>query len=193
MPPLTQIVRRDASGGRQPLASNVDTALLLMGMDGDFNPRRIERYLALVKPAGIWPVIVLTKTDLAGDPDARLDTLRERLPRDIALHAVDARSPEAAEELAPYLGTGQTLVLLGSSGAGKSTLTNSLAGCADCGPISTKRNSAPRSKTFARSPGNAAFATAATAMSRAVPCAQASPRTGCSTTGRCCARSGATR
>jgi ribosome biogenesis GTPase len=128
MPPLTQIVRRDASGGRQPLASNVDTALLLMGMDGDFNPRRIERYLALVKPAGIWPVIVLTKTDLAGDPDARLDTLRERLPRDIALHAVDARSPEAAEELAPYLGTGQTLVLLGSSGAGKSTLTNSLAG-----------------------------------------------------------------
>lgn len=128
MPPLTQLVRRNASGGRQPLASNVDTALLLMGMDGDFNPRRIERYLALVKPAGIWPVIVLTKIDLAADPDARLDTLRERLPRDIAVHAVDARAPEAAVELAPYLGVGQTLVLLGSSGAGKSTLTNSLIG-----------------------------------------------------------------
>jgi ribosome biogenesis GTPase / thiamine phosphate phosphatase len=128
MPPLTQIVRRDSSGARQVLVSNVDTAMLLMGCDGDFNPRRIERYLAMVKPAGIWPVIVLTKADLAGDAEARRETLSERLPRDVAIHCVDARATAAAIELAPYLGAGQTIVMLGSSGAGKSTLTNSLLG-----------------------------------------------------------------
>jgi ribosome biogenesis GTPase len=50
------------------------------------------------------------------------------VPRDIAVHAVDARSSAAAVELRDYLGAGQTLVLLGSSGAGKSTLTNTLLG-----------------------------------------------------------------
>lgn len=128
MPPLTQIVRRNSSGARQSLVTNVDSALLTMGLDGDFNPRRLERYLALVKPVGIWPVVILTKRDLCGDIDARLDALRARLPRDIAVHAVDARAAATAAELAPYLGAGVTSVVLGSSGAGKSTLTNTLLG-----------------------------------------------------------------
>ena len=52
MPPLTQIVRRDSAGARQSLVTSVDTAMLAMGLDGDFNPRRLERYLALVsRPA----------------------------------------------------------------------------------------------------------------------------------------------
>ena len=51
MPPFTQIVRRNSSGERQSLVSNVDTAMLTMGLDGDFNLRRLERYLAMVKPA----------------------------------------------------------------------------------------------------------------------------------------------
>lgn len=128
MPPSTQIVRRNSSGGRQSLVTNVDTAMLTMGLDGDFNLRRLERYLAMVKPAAIWPIVVLTKRDLCDDVDARLDALRNRLPRDIAVHAVDARTVATASELAPYLGAGQTIVVLGSSGAGKSTLTNTLLG-----------------------------------------------------------------
>lgn len=128
MPPLTQIVRRNSSGERQSLVTNVDTALLAMGLDGDFNLRRLERYLAMVKPAAIWPVVILTKRDLCDDVDARLDALRDRLPRGIAVHAVDARAAGTAVELAPYLGVDQTLVVLGSSGAGKSTLTNTLLG-----------------------------------------------------------------
>ena len=128
MLPFTQIVRRNPSGARQSLVTNVDTAMLTMGLDGDFNLRRLERYLAMVKPAEIWPIVILTKRDLCDDVDARLDALRERLPRDIAVHAVDARAPNTAIELAPYLGAGQTSVVLGSSGAGKSTLTNTLLG-----------------------------------------------------------------
>ncbi|MGZ9059595.1 MAG: GTPase RsgA, partial [Burkholderiaceae bacterium] len=89
MPPFTQIVRRDSSGARQSLVTNVDTAMLAMGLDGDFNMRRLERYLAMVKPAGIWPIVVLTKRDLCDDVDQRLDALRERLPHDLSVHAVD--------------------------------------------------------------------------------------------------------
>jgi ribosome biogenesis GTPase len=128
VPPLTSLARRHDDGTRQALVSNVDTALLLMGLDGDFNPRRIERYLALVQAAGVWPVVVLTKRDLATDADARCDRLRARLPHAVALHALDARAAAARDALRPYLGAGQTVVLLGSSGAGKSTLTNTLLG-----------------------------------------------------------------
>jgi ribosome biogenesis GTPase len=128
VPPVTQLVRRNSSGARQPLVSNVDTAMLTMGLDGDFNLRRVERYLAMIKPAAIWPIVVLTKKDLCDDVDARLVALRTRLPRDLAVHAVDARAACTATELAPYLGAGQTIVALGSSGAGKSTLTNTLIG-----------------------------------------------------------------
>jgi ribosome biogenesis GTPase len=128
MTPFTQIVRRNSSGARQPLVTNVDSAMLVMGLDSDFNLRRLERYLAMVKPAGIWPIVILTKRDLCNDVDAQLDALRERLPRDSVVHAVDARAAVTAIELAPYIGAGQTTVVLGSSGAGKSTLTNTLLG-----------------------------------------------------------------
>ena len=128
MAPLNQLVRRTSEGARQCLVSNVDSALLVMGLDGDFSLRRLERYLTLVRSAQVWPVVVLTKRDLADHGDARCDETRRRIPAEVPIHAVDARLPAAARELAAYLEPGQTLVLLGSSGAGKSTLTNSLLG-----------------------------------------------------------------
>ena len=134
VPPTSHIVRRDGDGAPHPVVSNVDTALLVMGLDDDFNPRRLERYLALVQGDGIVPVVVLTKADVtAPTTDAlarRLDALEGRVPRDVSIVAVDARRPCAAHALDGFLGRGQTLVLLGSSGAGKSTLTNTLLGAA---------------------------------------------------------------
>jgi ribosome biogenesis GTPase / thiamine phosphate phosphatase len=130
--PLNHLTRRDGQGRRHPVVSNVDTALLVMGLDGDFNPRRLERYLALVHGTGVLPVVVLTKRDIAAPTqallDEKLDLLRGRLSARIDMLAVDATSADAARQLAPYCGAGQTLVMLGSSGAGKSTLTNSLLG-----------------------------------------------------------------
>ena len=55
MPPISQLARRNSEGHAQPLVSNVDTALLVMGLDGDFNLRRLERYLAMVTPAACGP------------------------------------------------------------------------------------------------------------------------------------------
>lgn len=129
--PLTRIVRRNADGLRHVVVSNVDTALLVMGLDGDYNPRRLERFVALVRAdPGIVPVAVLTKRDWAGEAVAldEAEHLAHRLGGAVPVHAVNALDPSAAVELAPYLGPGRTAVLLGSSGAGKSTLTNTLIG-----------------------------------------------------------------
>ena len=128
IPPATQIARRANDGRRQALASNVDTALLTMGLDADFNPRRMERYIALVQACGVAPVVVLTKADIEPAARERAAELRERLPAALPLRVVNGLSPAARAELAPWLQPGHTLVLLGSSGAGKSTLTNTLTG-----------------------------------------------------------------
>jgi ribosome biogenesis GTPase / thiamine phosphate phosphatase len=129
--PQTQLARRDMHGMPQVFASNVDSALLVMGLDADFSPRRLERYLALVQGSGVEPVVVLSKADLcAGEIEQRLDTLRLRLPPGLNIVAINALDSGAASQLAPWLEPGQTLVMLGSSGAGKSTLTNTLLGAA---------------------------------------------------------------
>lgn len=132
LPPLTQLARRHHDGRdkvtRAVIVANVDTALLVMGLDHDFSPRRLERYLALVRLAGVAAVVVLTKADLCPDAAARLREAQALVPADTAVVAVNALGDEPAEALAPWLAPGQTLVLLGSSGVGKSTLTNALVG-----------------------------------------------------------------
>jgi ribosome biogenesis GTPase len=126
--PLNELVRRDASGTRQRLAANVDTALLVMGLDGDFNLRRLERYLMVATSCDVAPVIVLTKGDLVPDADEKAAQVAARLPAPVPVVRVHPQEGSAAGVLAPWTGTGQTLVLLGTSGVGKSTLTNTLAG-----------------------------------------------------------------
>jgi ribosome biogenesis GTPase len=128
IPPYTQLTRIAPSGERQALVANVDFALLVMGLDGNFNLRRLERFIALAKSSGVTPVAVLTKMDLCPDTTARLDELRDRLPGDLERYAVDATDASSLTCLAHHLGEGSTGVLLGSSGAGKSTLTNTLLG-----------------------------------------------------------------
>ena len=134
VPPLSHIARRDGEGSRHAVVSNVDWALLVMGLDDDFNLRRLERYLTLVYGSGIVPIVVLTKADIAAaDPqlrDERLAALGKRIPGTVQTVVVDATEPASAERFAAVACGGQTLVLLGSSGAGKSTLTNTLIGSA---------------------------------------------------------------
>jgi ribosome biogenesis GTPase len=97
------------------------------GLDGDFNPRRLERYLVVARESGASPVIVLNKADLSDNPDARVEEVRA-LAADTPVHAVSARNPASLEVLKQYLGYGQTGALLGSSGVGKSSIVNRLVG-----------------------------------------------------------------
>ncbi|HJV62743.1 MAG TPA: ribosome small subunit-dependent GTPase A [Albitalea sp.] len=164
VPPLTHIVRRDADGSRHPVVSNVDTALIVMGLDDDYNLRRLERYLALVQGSGVRPVLVLTKVDVAAPTDEllapRLHELRHRFTAALDVVPVNGTHPSAAQALAPYLMAGQTVVLLGSSGAGKSTLTNTLAGIAlqDTGAVrvhDSRGKHTTTSRSLHRLPGGA--------------------------------------
>jgi ribosome biogenesis GTPase len=108
------------------LAANVDTVLLLNGLDGDFNLRRLERYLTAAWDSGADPVVVLTKLDLLED-DAKL-VEAESIAFGVPVFGVSNVTGEGIDELRAVLTSRRTFVLLGSSGVGKSTLVNRLAG-----------------------------------------------------------------
>ncbi|MBM3783763.1 MAG: ribosome small subunit-dependent GTPase A [Acidobacteria bacterium] len=112
---------RTAAG--QCVAANVDVVFVVCGLDGDFSPRRLERYLVLAFESGARPVVVLNKSDVCADLALSLEQAREAAA-DADLLVVSAR--ESAEPLRPWLRPGVTAALLGSSGAGKSTIANAL-------------------------------------------------------------------
>ncbi len=132
LPRRTVFTRKAADSVQsvQVVAANVDVALLVAAMNGDFNARRLERYLASAWRSGAAPVVVLTKLDLAGDPAAaRAVTVQaEAVALGVAVIAVSAMTGEGLDALRVFLKPGETSVLLGSSGAGKSTLVNALVG-----------------------------------------------------------------
>jgi ribosome biogenesis GTPase len=111
-------------GQKQPLAANIDVAFLVCGLDGDWSPRRLDRYLVLAQEAGVTPVVVLNKRDLCADPEAALRMAGGAAPAVL----ISAHHDNLAEMLGSFVGRGQTAALLGSSGAGKSTIVNSLLG-----------------------------------------------------------------
>jgi ribosome biogenesis GTPase / thiamine phosphate phosphatase len=113
----------------QVLAANVDTILVVAGLDGDFNLRRLERYLALAWSSGAQPAVVLNKADLCRDVPARIVQASE-VAGDAPVHAVSALTSAGLLDLDQYLATGRTVALLGSSGVGKSTLINAFLGAA---------------------------------------------------------------
>ncbi len=128
--PRTSLFKRRNAGNTsrsQSILANVDTVLIVTSANLDFNVARLERYLALAFEAGVTPVIVITKADLAEDADRFTETARAIRP-DLAALTLNARSADVAAQLAPWLVKGQTIALMGSSGVGKSTLVNALMG-----------------------------------------------------------------
>ena len=127
--PATEIVRRNAgdTSRRQLIAANVDTLGIVTSCNADFNPARLERYLAVASAAGCLPLVILTKADQAEDSGRYLREARALSPLVVAL-ALDARDPEEVARLEPWCGPDRTLALVGSSGVGKTTLQNALTG-----------------------------------------------------------------
>ena len=110
---------------RQLVAANIDTVLVVCGLDDDFNLRRIERYLVAIRNCGAAPVLVLNKADLCPDLEARrAAAAAPRARGSVARHRRVA--PRRAEPLRQHLPPGRTGALLGSSGVGKSTIINRL-------------------------------------------------------------------
>lgn len=129
--PRRSTLARAAAGERhqrQLIATNIDTVMVVSGLDGDFNPARIDRYLLLVEGSGAKAVIVLTKADMSEETTEALDAMRKRVPDGIEILAINAKSADSVAPLLKYFGPGSSTVLVGSSGVGKSTLTNTLLG-----------------------------------------------------------------
>ncbi len=130
--PRRTVFRRGADDGHvvdeQVLAANVDVALVVTGLDGDFNLRRLERYLSVAYAGGTTPVLVLNKSDIAADLDG-LRLAAQAVAPGVDVRAISARTGDGLVALAAdHLAPGRTAVVLGSSGVGKSTLVNALVG-----------------------------------------------------------------
>jgi ribosome biogenesis GTPase len=129
LPRRSAFTRRAAGDvtGEQVVAANVDVVFVVMGLDRDFNLRRLERYLLMARESGASPVILLTKPDLCSDLSAHLREATA-LAGAIVVHVMNPKQGEGLEQLHQHLPAGRTAALLGSSGVGKSTIINRLAG-----------------------------------------------------------------
>ncbi len=131
LPRLTQFSRKEPgkSSAEQVIGTNVDIVIVVTDPGPDFNPRRMERYLALIRKSKARPVILLNKVDCYDKSDLSdaLDVLRELSP-DAAAIPISALTGKGLKELRKLIKPGVTLTVVGSSGVGKSTLVNSLLG-----------------------------------------------------------------
>ena len=133
LPRVSRFSRRAAGNPteEQVVAANVDVVFLVSGLDHDFNPRRIERYLVTAWESGASPVILLNKADLVENAAAIVDEV-SALAQGVPVHALSATHPDAGDDaidrVRAYLPRGRTGALLGSSGVGKSSIANALLG-----------------------------------------------------------------
>lgn len=129
LPRKSKISRKDPGRaiGEQVMVTNIEAVFIVTSLNQDLNMRRLERYLAVARQSGAEPVVVLNKSDLCADVEAKVDEVKAIAP-DLSVIAISAAEKTGLEQLAPYLQDGKTVVLLGSSGVGKSTLINALEG-----------------------------------------------------------------
>jgi ribosome biogenesis GTPase / thiamine phosphate phosphatase len=115
----------------QVLAANVDVLFIVSGLDRDYNPRRIERYLVMARESLARPVILLNKSDLAADLGLNLDKVVAKthaLAGGAAVLPISGLAAGGLSQLSCQVHRGETAALIGSSGVGKSTILNRLLG-----------------------------------------------------------------
>ena len=129
LPRRTKLVRKQPGKEirEQILAANIDLLFIVTGLDHDYNPSRLERYLVLAYESGARPVILLNKADLRSDLESVIQATELHAPG-VAVLALSAVTGKGIELISHYLQPAQTAALIGSSGAGKSTILNRLLG-----------------------------------------------------------------
>ena len=130
LPRRTAVVRRAPGDRRLPsqvLAANVDNVFVVSSANKDFNVRRLERYLAVAWESGAWPVVLLSKSDLAADIEP-FKVAAESVAGGVDVIPVSVVTGDGLDQIRTHLGPGRTVVFTGSSGVGKSSIVNALAG-----------------------------------------------------------------
>lgn len=149
--PRRSAIVRETAGERsdaQVMAANLDHVAVAVPFETRVKLSAIERYLVVAWESGAQPLVVLTKTDLAFDPDATRAEVAAAAPG-VPVLAVSAETGEGIDELAVLLAEGTT-ALVGQSGAGKSTLVNVLAGEPVQAVSDTRQDGKGRHTTTAR-------------------------------------------
>lgn len=125
----TKFSRKEAGEkfNEQVVAANIDVVFVVTGLDENFNPKRIERYLLLCETSGALPVVILNKVDLCEDLEDKVDEVK-LIAGHAPIHSISALSDGGVESLRTYIREGVTIAVMGSSGVGKSTLINALLG-----------------------------------------------------------------
>ena len=127
--PRASLLRRKAAGETeavQPLAANVDLAVLVTSLNREFNEKRLQRYLTVIRESGSRAAVALTKSDLAPESEIAARDLAGKYG--VPCLAVCSLSGTGVPALRALWGAGETAVFVGSSGVGKSTLVNALLG-----------------------------------------------------------------
>ena len=123
-------LRRKAAGENvdyQMIAANVDEVIIVMSCHFDFNVKRLERYLVMVRDGGADPCVLLTKTDLV-EPEvvtSQMAEIRSVAPT-VPILTLSNVTQDGLEQFKQVLQPARTYCFVGSSGVGKSTLINSL-------------------------------------------------------------------
>ncbi len=130
--PRFSTIKRQAVGqfGEvQIIATNIDYAFLVQAADRDFNLKRLERYLTICYSSRVRPIVILSKTDLAGEERIAeiVDSIKSRTV-DVPVIAISNVTHGGYESVTSIIEKGKTYCMLGSSGVGKSTLLNNLSG-----------------------------------------------------------------
>lgn len=121
--PRHSLLYRSNEFRQKLIAANVDQIVIVVATEPAFSDELVARALLAAEGAGVEPLIVLNKCDLAD----KLAGARERLAilAGLGYRVIELCARDHADDLRPLL-AGKTSVLVGQSGMGKSTLVNAL-------------------------------------------------------------------
>ncbi len=130
--PRKSVLKRKTPGKKidfQLIAANIDVAFIVQSLDTDFNLRRLERYLVMVKNSNVEPIVLLSKSDLLNTKDIenRITEINKIMPF-LHVQPFSNKNKAGLKNVKDLLAPQKTYCLLGSSGVGKTTLLNNLIG-----------------------------------------------------------------
>lgn len=112
----------------QVIGVNIDKLFLVTSMNKEFNPRRLERFIAQAHKCRIELIIVLSKTDLVANPNSYVEMARKIYAEGEVVTVSALEGQDGIKNLLPYIIPGETIGFVGASGVGKSTIINTLIG-----------------------------------------------------------------
>jgi ribosome biogenesis GTPase / thiamine phosphate phosphatase len=111
----------------QVISANIDIIFIVMALDGNYNLKRLQRYISTAVSSRAKPVIILNKADLCADTEKAVREVVQ-LAGDINVLVTSSKDPSTVKKLKRFMKEGVTAAFTGSSGVGKSTLINLLTG-----------------------------------------------------------------